>query len=72
MVHEFVAGYNVHFTFLKVLTAFFKIIVQLQLSAFSPHTSTSPQPNPPPPALPTTFTLNWHLDNAILTLFRSQ
>ena len=27
---------------------FYFIVVQLQLSAFSPHSSTPPQPNPPP------------------------
>ena len=29
------------------------IVVQLQLSAFSPHPSTPPQPNPPPSCAPT-------------------
>ena len=28
------------------------IVIQLQLSAFSPHPSTLPQPNPPPSPLP--------------------
>ena len=31
------------FSFLKIF-----IVIQLQLSAFSPHPSTPPQPNPPP------------------------
>ena len=40
----------VGFIYLFSLYLFFKnyFIVQLQLSAFSPHPSTPPQPNPPP------------------------
>ena len=40
-----------YLTFLEVKIPFFKkcfIVIQLQLSAFSPHPSTPPQPNPPP------------------------
>ena len=36
---------DIHF-FFQFLNYF--IVVQLQLSAFSPHPSTPPQPNPPP------------------------
>ena len=34
--------------FKKILKKNFVVVVQLELSAFSPHLSTPPQPNPPP------------------------
>ena len=46
--HEFFYFFMLLFIYLFILIKHFFIVVQLQLSAFSPHPSTPLQPNPPP------------------------